>query len=162
MQESLRTVRRSKLGRKWIWFPANDVLPVIHAAFERRWSKVSMKSGEIKVVLWPNPFFPLPLGGSLNGSEISHRWSVWEMEHNYCRSVSTNGWLVGNSVMTECAQVGCNTVLNEWCRPRTHPPQCRCRLQQLPSERLMHRDRVFSTRGTKIIIIKKEPCAQNN
>lgn len=97
-----------------------------------------------------------PLGGSLNGSEISHRWSVWEMEHNYCRSVSTNGWLVGNSVMTECAQVGCNRVLNEWCRPRTHPSQCRCRLQQLPSGRLRHRDRVFSTRGTKIIIIKKK------
>lgn len=61
------------------------------------------------------------------------------MKHNYCRSVSTNGWLVGNSVMTECAQVGCNRVLNEWSRPHTHPPQCRCRLQQLPSGWLIHR-----------------------
>lgn len=101
--------------------------------------------------------FFFSLGGSLNCSEISDCWSVWEMEHNYCRSVSTNGWLVGNSVMTECAQVGCNRVLNEWCRLHTHPPQCRCRLQQLPSGQLIHRDHVFSTRGTK-----KGWCTQNN
>lgn len=44
------------------------------------------------------------------------------MEHNYCWSVSTNGWHVGNSVMTECAQVGYNRVLNEWCRLHIHPP----------------------------------------
>lgn len=54
---SQATVQLSKLGRKWIWFLANDVLPVINATFEGRWSKVLMKSGKIKVVLWPNPFF---------------------------------------------------------------------------------------------------------
>lgn len=110
-----------------------------------------MKSGKIKVVFLAQLFlfFFFFGGGSLNCSEISDCWLVWEMERNYCRSVSTNGWLVGNSVMTECAQVGCNRVLNEWCRPHTHPPECRCRLQQLPSGRLIHWDHVFSTCGTK-------------
>lgn len=39
----------------------------------------------------------------------------------------------------------------------THPPQCRCRSQQLPSGRLRHRDHVFRKCGTK-----NESCTQNN